>query len=170
MKDRHPTNEHVVQSIIDALLILLKTQMLEEIRIVDLVQLAEVSRNSFYRNFTDKDDVLRRYISDVTDKWYQKAGMDFFSYRKDYQFFIPLLYFLYEYRDLTSILIRNGKLHLLKEEFDHRALTLLNGAEDPWYFAYVSGGVFSVYRRWAETGYEKTPEEIAEHLLKSVWH
>ena len=159
MKDRHPTNEHVVQSIIDALLILLKTQMLEEIRIVDLVQLAEVSRNSFYRNFTDKDDVLRRYISDVTDKWYQKAGMDFFSYRKDYQFFIPLLYFLYEYRDLTSILIRNGKLHLLKEEFDHRALT----------FAYLSGGVFNVYRRWAETGHVETPEEIAEHLAKIIW-
>ena len=169
MKDRHPTNEHVVQSIIDALLILLKTQMLGEIRIVDLVQLAEVSRNSFYRNFTDKDDVLRRYISDVTDKWYQKAGMDFFSYRKDYQFFIPLLYFLYEYRDLTSILIRNGKLHLLKEEFDHRALTLLNGAEDPWYFAYLSGGVFNVYRRWAETGHVETPEEIAEHLAKIIW-
>ena len=145
MKDRHPTNEHVVQSIIDALLILLKTQMLEEIRIVDLVQLAEVSRNSFYRNFTDKDDVLRRYISDVTDKWYQKAGMDFFSYRKDYQFFIPLLHYLYEHRDLTSILLRNGKLHLLKEEFDHRALILLNGTEDPWYFAY------------------------AEHLAKIIW-
>lgn len=169
MKDRHPTNEQVVQSIIDALLILLQTQLLEEVRIVDLVQLAEVSRNSFYRNFSDKDDVLRRYISDVTDKWYQKAGMDFFSYRKDYQFFIPLLHYLYEHRDLTSILLRNGKLHLLKEEFDHRALILLNGTEDPWYFAYISGGVFNVYRRWAETGYVETPEEIAEHLAKIIW-
>ena len=155
MKDRHPTNEQVVQSIIDALLILLQTQLLEEVRIVDLVQLAEVSRNSFYRNFTDKDDVLRRYISDVTDKWYQKAGMDFFSYRKDYQFFIPLLHYLYEHRDLTSILLRNG--------------ILLNGTEDPWYFAYISGGVFNVYRRWAETGHVETPEEIAEHLAKIIW-
>ena len=70
---------------------------------------------------------------------------------------------------IAFILIRNGKLHLLKEEFDHRALTLLNGAEDPWYFAYLSGGVFNVYRRWAETGHVETPEEIAEHLAKIIW-
>ena len=170
MTAQYQTNAQVIHSITDTLLSLLKTQMMEEIRIVDLVRLAGVSRNSFYRNFKDKDDVLRHYISEVTDIWYQKANLDFLSYKKDYQFFIPLLHYLHEHRDLASILIRNGKLILLKEEFDRRAFIRLNGVEDPWYFAYVSGGVFSVYRRWAETGYEKTPEEIAEHLFKSVWH
>ena len=170
MTAQHQTNEQVIHSITDTLLSLLKTQMMEEIRIVDLVRLAGVSRNSFYRNFKDKDDVLRHYISEITDIWYQKVNRDFLSHKKDYQFFVPLLHYLHEHRDLASILIRNGKLILLKEEFDRRAFIRLNGVEDPWYFAYVSGGVFSVYRRWAETGYEKTPEEIAEHLFKSVWH
>ena len=70
MTAQHQTNEQVIHSITDTLLSLLKTQMMEEIRIVDLVRLAGVSRNSFYRNFKDKDDVLRHYISEVTDIWH----------------------------------------------------------------------------------------------------
>ena len=130
MTAQHQTNEQVIHSITDTLLSLLKTQMMEEIRIVDLVRLAGVSRNSFYRNFKDKDDVLRHYISEVTDIWYQKVNRDFLSHKKDYQFFVPLLHYLHEHRDLASILIRNGKLILLKEEFDRRALIRLNGVED----------------------------------------
>lgn len=170
MTVQRPTNEKVMQSIIDALLVLLKSQLLEEIRIVDLVQLAEVSRNSFYRNFSDKDDVLRHYISDVTDKWYESTNTDSLLHRKDPQFFAPLFNHMYKYRDAATILIRNGKMHLLEEEFDRRAIALLDGTEDPWYIAYLSGGIFKVYRRWAENGYRETPEEIADHLSKIVWH
>lgn len=170
MTAQRPTNEQVVQNIIDALLVLLKTQLLEEIRIVDLVHLAEVSRNSFYRNFSDKDDVLRRYISDVTDQWYESSDVNLTNHEKDSRFFIPLLRHMYEYRDVASILIRNGKLHLLEEEFDRRALSRLDGTEDPWYIAYLSGGIFKVFRRWAENGYQETPETISDHLSKIVWH
>ena len=60
-------------SITDALFILLKKKNANEISIIELIQKAGVSRNSFYRNFESIEDIAYKYFmksepfSNVTD-------------------------------------------------------------------------------------------------------
>ena len=48
---------------------LLKKREYHEITVVDIITEAQAGRVSFYRNFNDKDEVLRYYIASVTDEW-----------------------------------------------------------------------------------------------------
>ena len=68
------TNEVVIESITQAMAAMIIDRPFEEISITELVQRAGVSRNSFYRNFRDKEDVLRRYIEGETEEWMTANG------------------------------------------------------------------------------------------------
>ena len=68
------TNEVVIESITQAMAAMIVDRRFEDISITELVRRAGVSRNSFYRNFRDKDDVLRRYIEGETEEWIGKSG------------------------------------------------------------------------------------------------
>ena len=53
---------HVRTQVTAALLKLMETTSYQAISISELACAAEVSRSSVYRNFADKDDVLRQYL------------------------------------------------------------------------------------------------------------
>ena len=53
---------HVRTQVTAALLNMMKTRDYPSISISDLAQAAQVRRSSFYRNFTDKDDVLPQHL------------------------------------------------------------------------------------------------------------
>ena len=66
MSAARPSNEIVIESITEAMIQLLEDHPLEDIAITDLVKRAGVGRVSFYRNYTSKEDVLVRYLHDLT--------------------------------------------------------------------------------------------------------
>ena len=68
------TNEVVIESITQAMAAMIVVRPFEEITVTELVRRAGVSRNSFYRNFRDKEDVLRRYIEGETEEWIGRSG------------------------------------------------------------------------------------------------
>ena len=68
------SNEVVIESITQAMAALMAEKRFEDITITELVRRAGVSRNSFYRNFRDMDDVLRRYLEGETEEWMTVNG------------------------------------------------------------------------------------------------
>ena len=79
MKQPKNTNEVVIESIIQATIDLMKKKCFDEISITDIVQHAGVSRNSFYRNFKDKDDIIRRCITNETECWLDNTHLKYES-------------------------------------------------------------------------------------------
>lgn len=55
-------NTYVKQKITETLLELLKNRELSDINIGELTAIAGVSRNSFYRNYANKEDIIRSYF------------------------------------------------------------------------------------------------------------
>ena len=70
MARKNEAHEIVVESITDALLILMKEKPLSEINVSELCNKAGVSRVSFYRNFTSLEDILIKYLKKCTDDWW----------------------------------------------------------------------------------------------------
>ena len=81
---------------------------------------------SFYRNFTDKDDILRYYIDTETGKWLESSDINYLNAGNPQVYVIFLLEHLYQYRDVIDMMMRDGKMYLLEAEFDKRFRAILS--------------------------------------------
>lgn len=160
------STKFVLDSIADSLVKLLTEKTFDEISICEITQAAQVSRNSFYRHFTDKEDILRFYISRETEKWLSETKENYLTLidKGIREYIVFLLEHMFQYRNFVDILIRNRKMHLLESEFDKRFLNILSEVSNPWRIAFTTGGFYKLFCYWAETGYKKTPREIAEYI------
>lgn len=158
------STKHVLDSMAAALLKLMAQKPYHEISICEIIDAAMVSRNSFYRHFQNKDDVLRYYISSETERWLEHTKINCLNAANWQEYVAFLLEHLYEYRDKIDLLMRDHKMYLLEEEFDRRFTATLSAVEDPWHIAFITGGFYQLLCCWAKTGYEKTPQEIAAYM------
>ena len=143
---------------------LLKEKSIDDISIYELADHAKVGRVSFYRNFADKEDILRFYIDRETSSWLENSEFNYLTAESKQSYVIFLLTHLYQYRDVINLMMRDNKMYLLEAEFDKRFRAVLSGVSDPWRIAFTIGAFYKLFCYWAETGYEKTPQEIAEYV------
>ena len=156
-------NAYVVERLTSSMLALLEEKPIAEITISELCGMAGVGRTSFYRNYEDKEDIIRAYIrrlfQDQADKL--KASPDP-SVKETVQ--IVFSHFE-ENRDLYSLLNKQGLVHLLKDiilelcGFDpEQELAAAYSSADVGFFLY---GWIEV---WFRRGMRDTAEELIAHL------
>ncbi|MBR6399191.1 MAG: TetR/AcrR family transcriptional regulator [Lachnospiraceae bacterium] len=145
---------------------LLKKKDYHEITVVDIASEANVGRVSFYRNFREKDDVLRYYIERVTDEWLAGTDENYVTLTRDgiAPYIVWLFDHMAEHRVFIDILMKADKMLLLEEEFDRRFFARLGGRANAWEIVYKAGGVYKLFAYWAKNGYRETPREVAEKL------
>ncbi|MBO5789874.1 MAG: TetR/AcrR family transcriptional regulator [Clostridia bacterium] len=73
------------ECIYTALILLMQKKEYDRISIVDIVRKAGVSRMTYYRHFTSKEDVLEKYMDEVGQRVHdsiieQNAQADFYTY------------------------------------------------------------------------------------------
>lgn len=153
---------HVWTQVTAALLRLMETREYQTISISDLASAAQVSRSSVYRNFVDKDDVLRRYLKKLMEEWQQNfeatPGQDFSD---------SLLRHFYANRNFCLLLYRSGLSWMLHENIK-TACGLK--ADMPPILAYgtasIAGALFGWADEWISRGMNETPEELKELAKK----
>jgi AcrR family transcriptional regulator len=163
-KQRNKRSVTVKDLIAKAFIRLLKKKDYHEITVVDIVTEAQSGRVSFYRNFQDKDDVLRYYITSETDKWLSQTNENYITLTRQSikPYIIWLFEHMYEHRDFFDVLIKIDKMYLLEEEFDRRFFARLSDTANAWEIVYKIGGVYKLFVYWAKNGYQETPQEVAE--------
>lgn len=165
MERRNITNEFLKECIADALIQLLKTKPFDEITITQITDVAGVGRSTYYRNFTSKEDVLSYKLYILGLRWLLKerlsSDMDSEELLKKYCCFV------YEIRDLLTLLYQNGQTNVLiyslykylgpKEGEDKRVALRKSGL--------VFGG-FGILYEWLKSGMEEEPDELAQLLIE----
>ena len=155
----------MIESITQAMAALMLEKPFDRISVTELVQRAGVSRNSYYRNFADLDDVLRRYIEGETDEWMAANGwVHTIDPQKSELSVEKLLTHMLDYRDFVAALMRDRKMHLMEAEFDRNFRIGISRYYDPWKYAFLTGGVWKLYVHWVETDYAQTPREVADYF------
>ena len=167
MKKQRKLNEEVISCIMISMLDLLREKKFEKISIIEIIEHAGVSRNSFYRNFKDKEDILVRYIESITQEFIKSAAILVFKvpWRK---YIETILNHMYENRDLVLILLKNNKIHLIRNIFDNALYERLAGIIDNHHIWFLSGGLFNLHQHWAENGYKESSKDIAETFDKII--
>lgn len=165
MKNTLTFNETVREALALALLHLMKDKPFQLITISEIVKVAGVSRSSFYRNFTSKEQMLFDYIYTLY--------LDFF--RTDHvphrmggpddvqSFLLPRFRFLKQHRAIFTALCEHNMLHRFFQQTESDLILLLCGQKDsvsPYHRAMYSGACAGIARLWIENGFLETEEEM----------
>ncbi len=161
-------HEMVLESITQALLELMKQKPFEDISITELCQKAGVGRVSFYRNFSNKQDILLNYLCSCTDAWWaefiKKSPQEFYD-----TFWQSLLSEYKKNSDLLLLLEKNNVTYILK---DHIFRCCGPRAEDDDTTAYtrsmLAGLIYGLVGEWIHRGMKDVPAVLNLHKVLAL--
>lgn len=106
-------NAYVVEHLTSSMLALLEEKPITEISISELCDMAGVGRTSFYRNYENKEDIVKKYIEHLFQDWLGKYKMAVdLSIREK----VRIVFAHFEAnRDFYSLLNERGLVYLLKD-------------------------------------------------------
>ncbi len=158
------SEKYVDEYIISALFDLMKKKKYDDISITEITNKAGVSRVSFYRNFNSKEDIVKKWIKDITDHFLDTSNI---NYKKDNtkEYFIKLFTHLENYEDYAILIYKANLIHLLKNEFESRILNIYEKEYGNYKSYFLAGGIFNVYYYWLINGCKESPEILANKLV-----
>ena len=148
----------------------------EDIFVSDLCTRAGISRRSFYRYFSGKDDVLRSLLEDIIRDCPLQAVFKFCPDRDLEERLVGFFrYWMEKQSHWLEILARNRQESLLIDMYvDWTRQEYLEGKNLGTHdrnlvsvaLEVASTGLLMTLFRWARTGYHQSPGEMANYLAK----
>lgn len=163
--DNAEKNTYVKNQITKALLDLMKDNEFKNISVSEITGAACVSRNSFYRNYSEKENILREYIFKLFGEW--TAEYDKKPSHSDDDLMVCMFAHLGSYREFYLLLCERKLLHLLKD-----VLKEIIGPKpeypnaDAYATAFIFSGIYGWIEEWINRGMQESEEEMAI-LLKN---
>lgn len=134
------------------------------ISITEIVNKAGVGRNSFYRNFSSKEDIINQWIDNVTTYFLGESNI---NYKNDSleEYFFKLFTHLNNYKVETSLIYKANLSYLLKEKFESTFLEANKNKYDNYKSYFIIGGIFNIYCYWIKNNYKDSPKELSLKLV-----
>ena len=162
--------------IIQAFFHLLEEKPMEAIKINELMEMTQLARQTFYKIFKDKDEILECYLDSVFTKFTAQAGQTTIRNLCDaaklfFQFF-------QQYEHPFSLIIQNGKSCVMQRKCREYLLTSqlitcqFQGAHTPdeeeLAVIFVISGMVSMLEVWVRTPrlHKNTPDEMASLVCR----
>lgn len=162
-------NKIIIESLQQALLLLMEKKDYQKISITELCQKAGVSRMAFYTNFETKDNLLESIVKNSNAKLVNRIGSPFRTY-VDLKWYITLFEETKKFAKELLLIFKAG------DSFKYKYITIINNlvlhnpdiSEKKRYSRLMwSGGVVNVIIDWIENGMKTPIEELANYCLNS---
>ena len=161
-----------VQSIEEAMIILMKSKLLKEISISELCIKAGVSRMAFYRHFNSMQDVLVRYLTDQQKDFLTRIraqniteqtliGYEYLSMiEREKEFYKSV--FDAEQQWIMMDFMTEG-INLANREFLHS--TYRDKLQKEYMLSFYAGGYIALMAKWLKNNCSDSKEEILKLML-----
>lgn len=161
---RIQSEKYVDEYITNALFNLMKNKKYDEISITEITQKAGVGRMSFYRNFNSKEDIIKKWLENITNNFLENSDI---NYKKDTakDYFMKLFNHLERYKENATLIYQANLTHLLKNEFESKILKIYEKKYGNYKSYFLAGGIFNVYYYWLMNGCKESPDIIANKLV-----
>lgn len=159
--------EESKKMIAGALIELLETNVFEDITISQIAAEAKFARNTFYNNFSNKEDVLEyvwgKYLDEAISVFLKKSNptlFDILLWRFTVIKKTPHFYYFRRERDVLNMLLQLKK----------KAAPIINlmGSEDEYTKDFIMGGIDYVTSSWIRNGMKESPRDIAEKVMSLI--
>ena len=156
----------IKESIFTSLMLLMNKKPYEKITIIDITRKAGVSRMSFYRHYSSKDDILLDAMNSVIAEFEESIAedTDFTNFSDKY------INMLVNNKALLSCIVKAGSddrfadmvLNYHKSLYEKKLDKNEISETDMIKICFFTGGVHSVIKHWAETDFETDPAIMLE--------
>lgn len=156
-------NAYVVEHLTSSMLALLEEKPIEEISISELCDMAGVGRTSFYRNYENKEAIVKAYIEHQFQEWVNKwkASPDL-AVRE----IVRIVFSHFEVnRKFYSLINERGLVYLMKDIIlDLCGFDPEQEMAAAYSSAYVGFFLYGWIEVWFRRGMKDTTEELIAHL------
>ena len=157
--------KNVTSAITNALLELMKTEEYSKISITDIVEKAGLSRVTYYRHFSSKEEVLVRYFKEMKERF--MAQNSFQGGAINNEIMVLYLFIFFKTNLETNKAIRNAHLEtellsfLSKEFTDNLPVKL-----DRYYALFTAGALFNVLINWLDNDCKDPIDEVTKPFIE----
>ena len=159
-----------------SLISLMHKKDFKDISVSELTQHADLSRRTFYRLFSSKEEILLYHILQIWEKESPKLYN-----ASDHSYFYTSYFhmnFWYKNKELALLLYQNDLIIIFQKFIDsisedvykqQKSNSPLNQNPDALEYthAYSTGGALNLIWKWCSHGMTKTPKEVMELLMLS---
>lgn len=161
------------ESVFIALMRLLPLKDFSKITITEITEIAGVSRAAFYRNYTDKEDVIIFYLRDLFEELLLKIE-NLEDKNKENRIRLFFLFFK-EHSEFVKVLINSKLTSLFYEQFCIYLADFFKNQTNKlskskvfnkFLPQYIASGLFRVLIEWIEGGTAESIDEITDFMLR----
>ena len=173
MRKKNPANQLARECIVTALIQLANQKPFSTISISELTERAGVSRMTFYRNYSSKEEVFRSYCKEIVDAYREDAIQNKTPEKfGEYENILRCFQYFEKYREFIICITSIGLGHILLEALSDYLINTYykkNESSPRLYYNLIAyaGALFSVYLAWQINGNQETPEEMARILCRT---
>jgi len=163
----------------DSLMELMKSKPISAIYIKEICALADISRATFYKYYTDQYDLLRK-TEEETFIFIEKIFNKYAIYKNDknatQRLMEEILQYIADNNKLIYVLFtENGDIHFQKNLFSSmykinylKQITdkIPDEATKQYYFLYIVTGTVGLICHWINNGMDKSIDELARMIIK----
>lgn len=162
-------NQYIRMCIAKALIHLLESKRLEEITITGLAKAANVSRMTFYKYYTAKQDVLVDYMYELMSQYMEAANQrsDIGYFREQKHICHCIDFFKAHGKEILTLVKADMYSVVINAVNNYMDLYILPISQYSKYeLYYYAGALCNIYIKWLENGMKETPEEIANIVYR----
>lgn len=160
------------ECITTALIKLTKEKPLSSISVSELTEKAGVSRMTYYRNYSSKEEILRSYMNQIVTAY--REDLDKMKTPETYGSYDRILHcfrYFEKYQDFLNCLLKIGMGNILLNALSSYLLdTYYKDSSDITLYytlqAYA-GALFNIYMAWMKNGAKESVEELAAIVQKA---
>jgi len=169
-KRPNPSSERSKKWLTESLLELMTQTPYSKITIQDISKNADLVRQTFYKNYASKDDILENYIGILL----MNFGKKFFEENKfDTKTFLKSHFdFWSNNSEFLELLIKNNLTYLLDKQYKKRIAKLVDvliqkkfdtdSAKHKYALAFMSGALVNVLVEWSYSGLEYSIDDLSD--------
>lgn len=155
--------------IFEAFITLLKETSYSELSVAQIVRKAGVSRQTFYRHFKNKEELIEWQMAQLFQNYItQLQAMESYELREDLILYFrlsaesgPVLKTIFD-AGLESLVLQKTISYVFKLE---SAFHYNSEKELQYVSEYFAGGIMMIMLRWIREGMEESPEELADLII-----
>ena len=165
MKQRNSSRHFIKDSIVKALIDLMKVKDYDKITITEITGKAGVSRMAYYRYYSSKDNILDQHIAEITASVHEKA-IKSEGDEKMRIYLREMFKILGKHKDMsTSVINANIGVVLLRNI--RKSMFAAFGKENmtsrqKYELDLIVGGFCNLFIQWLKNDCEETPDEMAD--------
>ena len=167
---------------------LLETVPFEKITVNQLIEACRINRSTFYRNYEDKYDLVRKMCREQLDEFQRALRTDFIALpelgeEETRESFLPLLKYFEKNRSILVILCGHdlptdlsGDMHriysekILEQMVKHFSIPAARRSMASYYARLISGNILTSILWWHEQQFSASEDEMLEIIRTAVSH